>query len=249
MKIGIVTAMSSERGMIEEMLRDRATVPLPGAARVAETLAGLEASRGLAERRCVVGRVGANEAVLAESGIGKVNAAVGAIELLRAFSPDCLVSTGVAGGLDASLRVMDVVAGAEVAYHDVDCGPGNKPGQVQGLPARFAADPRLLAVALSLPGSPVRAGLMASGDRFISGAAQRDAVLAAQPGALAVEMESGALAQVCHLCGIPFLSLRVISDTPGAANHVAQYKDFWGEMAKRSFGVTRAFLEALPETL
>ena len=247
MKIGIVTAMSSERRMIEEMLRDRRVETVSGAVPVA---AGGEGKSGaLAERPFVIGRLGPNEIVLAETGIGKVHAAVGAVELFRAFSPDCLVSTGVAGGLDPSLRVMDVVAGAEVAYHDVDCGPGNLPGQVQGLPPRFAADPRLLAVALSLPGSPVRAGLMASGDRFIAGADQRAAVLAVQPGALAVEMESGALAQVCHLCGVPFLSLRTISDTPGAKNQESQYKDFWGEMARRSFGVTRAFLEALPETL
>lgn len=58
-------------------------------------------------------------------------------------------------------------------------------------------------------------------------------------------MESGALAQVCHIYQVPFLSFRIISDTPGADNHFDQYLNFWDTMAERSFGVTRALLESL----
>ncbi len=247
MKIGIVTAMSSERALMEECLRNVRHVRLP--------LSGRESAPpspgGNAIREYRLGRIGPHEVVLAETGIGKVNAALGAAALLREWTPDCLLSTGVAGGIDPSLRVMDVVAASEVAYHDVDCGPGNAPGQVQGMPPRFAADPRLLEVARAMAGAERRlaVGLLASGDRFVSGPAQRDAVLAVVPGALAVEMESGALAQTCHLLGCPFLSLRTISDTPNAEGNFAQYGDFWKDMARRSFDTTRAFLEALPETL
>jgi adenosylhomocysteine nucleosidase len=62
-------------------------------------------------------------------------------------------------------------------------------------------------------------------------------------------MESGALAQVCHLYGVPFLSFRILSDTPGAKGHFNQYMDFWRTMADRSFAVTEAFLNALPAEL
>ena len=34
-------------------------------------------------------------------GIGKVNAAAGTVELIRTFQPDCVISTGVAGGIDS----------------------------------------------------------------------------------------------------------------------------------------------------
>lgn len=67
--------------------------------------------------------------VLLQCGIGKVNAAVGAVELIHHFHPDLLINTGVAGGIDARLQVMDVVAGERVAYHDVDCGPESELGQ------------------------------------------------------------------------------------------------------------------------
>ncbi len=232
MRIGIVAAMSSERSRIQKLLKN-----------VRESKAG---------PACVyhVGEIGPNETVLAESGIGKVNAAIGAVELIRAWHPDCLISTGVAGGIDASLGVMDVVVGAEIVYHDVDCGPGNVPGQVQGLPPSFHGDSRLIECAKAIRAeSKIAAGLICSGDQFVSSREQLEAIKARYPAGLAVDMESGALAQVCHIYGVPFLSFRILSDTPGAEGHFDQYKDFWGAMADRSFAVTEAFLAALPTEL
>lgn len=252
MKIAILTAMGAERALVVSLLEDRRNVPF-GISRVAGTGPGAGSpSCRLAPRCAVAGRLGPHEAFVAETGIGKVNAAIGAAEMLRDFRPDCLVSTGVAGGLDASLRVMDVVVATEVAYHDVDCGVGNLPGQVQGLPPRFVCDPTLVAAARNAAAglghaARVAFGLVCSGDRFVSARADLDAVKAAFPDGLAVEMESGALAQTCLLFGVAFLGLRVVSDTPGAENHVEQYENFWKQLAERSFSVTRAFLEALPE--
>ncbi len=237
--------MGSERARIAQLLSDRRETPF-GVSRVAATDTGLSPEQGLSPRRCAIGRIGPNEIILAETGIGKVNATVGATELIREFRPDCLVSTGVAGGIDASLRVMDVVVATEVAYHDVDCGTGNVRGQVQGLPPRFACDGSLLAAACGLA-SPVRihAGLIASGDRFISDGHDLAAIKAAFPEALAVDMESGAIAQTCHIFGVPFLSFRIVSDVPGAKDHYVGYENFWETMADRSFSVTRLLLEAL----
>ena len=49
--------------------------------------------------------------------------------MIRYFSPDYILNTGVAGGIDARLRVMDMVVGKEVVYHDVWCGTGNEMGR------------------------------------------------------------------------------------------------------------------------
>lgn len=192
------------------------------------------------------GRYGPLRLTLMESGIGKVNAAVGCTELIRSCMPDAIVNTGVAGGIDPSLRVMDVVAGERTAYHDVDCGPECPKGCVQGMPASFAADPRLLATALRVKAEArVRAGLICTGDQFITDAAQLRDIKSRYPEALAVDMESAAIAQVCHIYGIPFLSFRIVSDTPGTEKHFDQYLNFWDTMAERSFGVTRALLDSL----
>ena len=233
MKIGIATAMASERSQIERLLEERESVVANG-------------------RRFCTCRIGRNEVVLGETGIGKVNAAIGAVAMIHGFHPDCLLSTGVAGGLDASLRVMDAVAASEVVYHDVDCGPDNEYGQVQGCPARFPADARLLAYARSLAveGTTLATGLMASGDCFVARPEQIDAIRAHFPTALAVDMESGALAQTCHILGVPFLSLRILSDAPnGDSDRFSQYTDFWDRIAGSAFALSRLFLVSLPAAL
>ena len=77
------------------------------------------------------------------SGIGKANAAATAAEMILLDRPDCIINSGCAGSLKADVRVMDVVIGAQCAYHDVWCGEPNLPGQVEGEPQRFDADPQL----------------------------------------------------------------------------------------------------------
>ena len=197
-----------------------------------------------------VGRLGGNTLYIMECGIGKVNAAVGASELMAHMQPDVVVSTGVAGGIDEKAGGMEVVAASEVVYHDVWCGNGNEVGQIQDMPARFVCDGRLLSVAVSLDASvPVHAGLICTGDKFITERAELDAIKAEFPEGLAVDMESAAIAQVCHLYRVPFISFRIISDTPGADAHWQQYENFWETMADRSFGVVRTFLEGLPSSL
>ena len=231
MKIGIIAAMASEREQLARLVKGMRTE-----------------QHGLFEY--TVGRLGGNTLYIMECGIGKVNAAVGASELMAHMQPDVVVSTGVAGGIDEKAGVMEVVAASEVVYHDVWCGNGNEVGQIQDMPARVVCDGRLLSVAVSLDASvPVHAGLICTGDKFITERAELDAIKAEFPEGLAVDMESAAIAQVCHLYRVPFISFRIISDTPGADAHWQQYENFWETMADRSFGVVRTFLEGLPSSL
>ena len=140
MKVGVITAMSSEYNEMLKLLGGKAEGEIAG--------------------NCIIVR---------ESGIGKVNAAVKTVELIRDERPDCIISTGVAGGMGQGVRIMDIVAGREIVYHDVWCGDGNEYGQVQGMPARFHSDDRLYGIAMSLDSvqdcdSTVHGGLICSGD-------------------------------------------------------------------------------------
>lgn len=135
-----------------------------------------------------------------------------------------------------------------MAYHDVDCGVGLgcQRGQVQGLPLYYEGDERLVSVAKSVQGKTrIHAGLILTGDQFITSRQALNDIKTLFPDGLAVDMESAAIAQVCHIQGVPFVSFRIISDTPGAEGHQQQYENFWQEMADRSFGVTREFLVSL----
>lgn len=231
MKIGIIAAMSSEREQLSRLLSDLRT----------ESDGQLEYT---------VGRLGENIMYIMECGIGKVNAAVGAVRMISRLQPDVIISSGVAGGIDAKVGVMEVVASTEVVYHDVWCGMGNAYGQVQGMPPMFECSEGLCALAGSLQTETrIHAGLICSGDKFITDRTELDEIKGKFPQGLAVDMESGAIAQVCHIYDVPFISFRIISDTPGADEHWQQYENFWETMADRSFSVVRTFLESLPEKL
>ena len=224
MKIGILTAMNVEFRQVAAMLCETESI-----------------QHG--PQQYLTGTLGRNQIVLLQCGIGKVNAAVGTATLIRRYAPDCIISTGCAGGIDESLKVMDVVVSTEATYHDVSI-PGEEQGQVQGLPARFRAEQELVETASAMG---AHAGLICSGDQFISDRAQLDIIKANFPEALAVDMESAAIAQTCFLLQTPFVSFRILSDTPGADEHIQQYLNFWDEMANRSFDITRNFLANLPE--
>ena len=225
--IGVLTAMSVEYRQVAAMLQDAETVQS-------------------GPQKFLSGKVGESRVVLLQCGIGKTNAATGVTNLIMTFRPDCIISTGVAGGIHAKLDVMDVVIGKEVCYHDVYCGEDCDPGQVQGLPKFFKGDERLVTVATSLE-SDVRIvpGLICTGDQFITGREELDAIKAKYPQGLAVDMESASIAQVCHLWQVPFLSFRIISDTPGVKAHFDQYLNFWDTMADKSFAVTKEFLRRI----
>lgn len=195
------------------------------------------------------GRLGNNEIVLWQCGIGKVNAAVGTMRLVQEHHPDAIISTGLAGGIDPLMQIMDVLAATQCVYHDVDCGGGLGcvRGQVQGLPERFDADQRLLDHALEVKTDGIlRTGLICTGDQFITDRERQNDIKRNFPDGLACDMESAAIAQTCHLLKVPFLSLRVISDTPGRTdNHQQQWDDFLASMCDRSFHFVKKYLETL----
>ena len=188
--------------------------------------------------------------IVQKCGIGKVNAALGAADMISQYKPDVIISSGCAGGHGDDIKVQDVVVSSEIAYHDVYCGEAighSVYGQVQGLPPRFQADPTLLQKALSLQPSDVslHAGLIVTGDWFVDTKDKMHEIIGHFPEAKAVDMESAAIAQTCYLRHVPFISFRVISDMPLYDTDASQYHDFWSTIADHSFQVTKTFVEQL----
>ena len=184
-------------------------------------------------------------------GIGKVNAALGAQRMINEFHPDAIISSGCAGGNGDDVNVQDVVVSKELTYHDVYCGTAidnsTQYGQVQGLPARYQADPTLLDKALSLQPSDIalHPGLIVTGDWFVDSKEKMREIIGHFPDARAVDMESCAIAQTCYINHVPFISFRVISDIPLRDTDASQYHNFWDTIADHSFQVTRTFVESL----
>ena len=194
----------------------------------------------------ILGSVAGKEVVLQKCGIGKVNSAIGAVEMIDCYAPDVVVSSGVAGGADSRMSVGDVVVGTEYCYHDAYCGDECAFGQIMGMPPSFTAPAELVDKAMLSGGTTtVHKGLIVSGDWFVNTQNKMRAIIARFPKAVAVDMESCSIAQVCHVYGVPFISFRIISDLPLSDHKASQYYDFWERLAEGSFGVTKRFVETL----
>ena len=234
MTLAIVGAMPQELAALQPHLEGART----------ERLGGRSFQRG---------RLAGREVVLVLSGIGKVAAAATAALLIDRLGARALLFTGVAGGLGAGVRVGDVVVAQELLQHDLDASPLFPRWEVPLTGrSRFAADPALATTLLAAcdevlaaprPGlaalvlhAPRRhAGLVVSGDRFVSSAAESAALRGALPDALAVEMEGAAMAQVCADFGCPLAVLRTVSDRADDQAHV----DFGRFVAEVASGYSR----------
>lgn len=228
-KLGIIVAMDKELAQLRSLL-DNATT-----------------------ERCnhkdfVVGTMGNHEVVLQQCGIGKVNSAIGAVEMIDHYQPDLIISTGCAGGADTDLNPLDVVVASECVYHDAYCGDNASFGQIIGMLPRFKADAKLIekALAVKMPeGQKIKSGLAVSGDWFVDSRQKMQDILDRFPQATAVDMESCSIAQTCFIYKTPFISFRVISDVPLKDSKASQYFDFWNRAAEDSFEVTRAFINSI----
>lgn len=187
--------------------------------------------------------------VLAESGIGKVNAAMSTALVIEKFAPRAVVNTGSAGGLGKGIHVGDVVVGEEIAHHDVELlAFGYEKGQVPGMPPRFASDKTLLAktmqAAQAFTGAQVVSGLIVSGDQFIDSASKIAQIRSDFPDVLACEMEAASIAQVSFASGVPFVIVRAISDHADEQADES-FDEFIDHAGKQSAEMVRHFLNEM----
>lgn len=228
-KLGVIVAMDKELAQLRSLL-DEATTERHN------------------QKDFVVGKIGNHEVILQQCGIGKVNSAIGAVEMIDNYHPDLIISTGCAGGADTSLNPLDVVVASACVYHDVYCGDNASYGQVIGMPPTFKADADLVEKALTVKmpeGGKIVKGLTVSGDWFVDSRQKMQEIIGKFPNATAVDMESCSIAQVCLIYKTPFISFRVISDVPLKDTKASQYFDFWNRVANDSFMVTRSFIELI----
>ncbi len=219
MRFGLIGAMAEEVELLRKNLNGVEETEAGGAHFYHGTLAGAEA-------------------VLLRSGIGKVNAAIGATLLIDRFWPDAIINTGSAGGTDPSLDIGDVVISSGVRYHDVDATAFNyAPGQVPGMPAIFRPDAQLAATAKRAAEATsdrrIVSGEIGTGDSFMADPERIAALRRIFPNVKAVEMEGAAIAQVCDQFGVPFLVVRALSDIAGKDSEIS-FDRFLHTAAKRS---------------
>jgi adenosylhomocysteine nucleosidase len=185
-----------------------------------------------------IGKLGEVEVALVKCGIGKVAASVSTSVVIHHFAPDFVINTGSAGGFSSHLNIGDIVIANELRHHDADLTHfGYELGQTAGMPAYFECDKILLEhashAATSLPDVKVQQGLICTGDSFVGSDEAATVIRQNFPSVCAVEMEGAAIAQSCHLLGIPFLVIRSLSDIAGKTSTVS-FEAYLNQAAKNS---------------
>ena len=145
----------------------------------------------------IKGSLHGHEVIIAETGIGKVDAACHLTQLAMRFQPSWVITTGSAGGIADILSVGDVVVADRLIYHDADAvGFGYELGQIPRMPTYYRADTHLLKPTRTIKPNNFRIhhGLIASGDSFVSDTHLVTTLKEQHPDLLALDMESTALA-------------------------------------------------------
>jgi len=179
--------------------------------------------------------------VIAQTGIGKVNAAITTTLMLEHYQPGAIIFTGIAGGVNPVLQPGDLVIGTRIAYHDYGAivpdsiirKPTRNPFTLTENPLYFTCDSALVARARYIGRSislekihrsngdqlpQIISGTIVTGDVFVS-SDKAAADLLQRLQADATEMEGAAVAQVCWQQKTPFIVIRSMSDNANNNAH------------------------------
>lgn len=165
--------------------------------------------------------------LLVESGIGAAAAARATEAIIHGHHPRWVISTGFAGGLDDRLGQGDIVMADEIVEPSGRRLSINLKFDQQAL----AANPKL------------HVGRVLTTDRVID-TPQEKRALGREHQALAVDMESLAVAEVCSRERIRFLSIRIISDTvdralPKDIERLVKHKSLAGRLGAAAGAAVR----------
>lgn len=183
------------------------------------------------------GTISGKEVAVCRSGVGKAFAAAATAVLIERFSPEAIISSGVAGG-DASLKPGTVFIASRSVEHDYFV-PDE---QVRYFPSDQTLLYRAQEACLSEK-CEFFAGTIASGDCFVTGE-QKIAELKNRFSALAFDMECAAIMKICTAAGVKSVCIRVISDN-GNDDGMKSYYDFLDRAAHRSAHIIAKMLEKM----
>ena len=223
--IGIIGAMDIEvNGIVSSMSQTKE-----------ETISGI---------KFYSGNLFGKNVVVAKCGIGKVFAAICAQTMILKFNPSVIINSGVAGSLIADLGVLNVAIANNVVQHDMDTSPlGDPKGLISGINVVYIdANPNVvnaLVKSADLASCKSLCGTIATGDKFMSIPSEKKA-LNGEFGAIACEMEGGAIGHACYINNVPFGILRAISDGDGAE---MDYATFAEKAANQSIEIVKNFVK------
>jgi adenosylhomocysteine nucleosidase len=229
-RVAIIGAMAEEISLLLDHMENRTT----------SNAVGIEYHEG---------QLHGKQVVAVKSGVGKVNAAVCTQILIDRYAAEKVIFTGVAGALDPTLAIGDIVVSDECMYHDMDVTALGFPLGTIPFESRsvFPSDETLAKLALEAGGGwftgRIIRGRILSGDQFI---ADRGAVrkLREELHGACTEMEGAAVAHVCSMNGVAHVVIRSMSDrADGSAPD--NFRQFTERAAANSYRIVEGILDRL----
>lgn len=220
----------------------------------------------LGSRTYFTGLLNEQNIVVVFSHWGKVAAAITATTLITKFAVDEIIFTGVAGSIDKSIHVGDIVIAKNLYQHDMDVRPIIDRHEIPLLGrAEIETAPELqiklqqaanrflendyanvvgntTASGFNIDNPSIYTGDIASGDQFISDSSIAQGIRTRLPTVACIEMEGAAVAQVCESFNIPFGLVRTISDSADEASEI-DFPAFIAKIAQAySLGIIKNYL-------
>ncbi len=191
MKIGIMCACAPEFEPYKSALGGKAS-----------TLHGMQRADGI---------LCGHEVSAVFCGLGKVNAALGAMTLIRDCGADRVIMSGVAGAISGGVHIGQCIMITDCVYHDlssqliIDYHPS-------AIDPDFACAKDIVDAGRALG---LLCGRTVTGDVFIESDGRESIIERFDP--ICCDMETAAAAHVCHAMNVPFNCIRAISDTEDEA--------------------------------
>ena len=151
------------------------------------------------------------ELVACQGGIGKGSMAFAIGKHMGREEFDLVVNTGVAGTLEHRLSPLSALCATRSAYYDV---------WLPGWDYKIAPE--------------VETGLIVTGDNFVTKDNMPTGLDKDFENPVAIDMESAAVGQCCHIAKVPYGILRTISDDTAGYDNAMQYEDNLGEACRKA---------------
>ena len=229
-KYGIIVAMQEEMKEIEKLIKDMEIVKI-------------------FDLNFKKGKINNSEVILAEAGVGKVNAARTTQILIDNFNIDAIINLGSAAAADDKLDIGDIVIARKLVQHDFDITAfGHPKGFISNVGQYLECNKELIEKMKSVITKiqnkefKILVGTIASGDIFCTEISMKDKIRY-KFDADAIEMEGAAIAQVCKLDNMPFIVIRGISDSPNGNNEIT-FEQYLEIASQRCAEIINVFMQS-----
>lgn len=227
--IGIIGAMEIEIAKLKELLE-------------------IESSETISDIEYTIGKLFNHNVVVAYSGVGKVYSAMCTQTMILKYNPTTIINIGVAGGDHRIVNNGDVIIGEKVIQHDFDTSAvGDPKCLISGInlieiPCTDSLSNSIFDTASEMKGFATYKGIIATGDKFMNNVNDIQNI-SNEFNAIAFDMESASIGQVCFINNVNYSVIRSISDS-GSEYSGNEYFEFLKKCAMLSINVLCEYLKS-----